>query len=409
MELNTTRIINQLVSAISLALDIDEGIKLYHAWRVGIFGAQLAKAILPDEKKDVFYACLLHDVGGIGLPDHILHYLLKEEIPKEPVVLAHPLIGAEIVIQIPNLDKVAKFILNHHEWYNGRGYPLGRQHDEIPKAAQIICICDQIDMLIRNEIIRNKTDIITALNLRRNSQFAPDIVDWAVGMLKNQSLLLEEASDQNKIEALFNRIKDDTGEIPIPQGVDAIGVTCEVFSQLIDLKHPYTIGHSKRVSRSSLLIALAMDLPHDELTKIKWAGLLHDIGKLGISKQLLDKPTTLTRDEYEKMKQHATLTEEILGSITDFKEIAIIAASDHERYNGGGYPKGLKGEQIPIGARIITIADAFDAMISDRPYRKGMSIDETIEEIKKNSGTQFDPAVAKEALPVLRSLTLMTK
>ncbi|TAN59134.1 HD domain-containing protein [bacterium] len=98
MILNVTRTISQLISAIAFALDIDEGQKLYHAWRVSIFGAELAKMMLAEERKDVFYACLLHDIGGIGFSDHIIHYLLKEEIPKDPAVLAHSLTGAEIVI-----------------------------------------------------------------------------------------------------------------------------------------------------------------------------------------------------------------------------------------------------------------------------------------------------------------------
>ena len=405
MELNVTRTISQLISAIAFALDMDEGVKLYHAWRVSIFGAELAKALLPNERKNVFYACLLHDIGGIGLPDNILNYLMKEGIPKEPAVLAHPLTGAEIVTQIPGLETVANFILNHHEWYNGRGYPLGRGQNEIPLGAQIVGIADQIGILIRNDASRNRENVIHALNARRNGQFSPALVDGALRVLENHTLF-EEVIDENIIMALFKRAREETGDIPISAGVDAIGVSCEVFSQLIDTKHPYTIGHSKRVSRASLLIALAMNFSHDDLTKIKWAGLLHDIGKLGISRKLLDTPGRLTADEYEVIKRHIVLTREILETITDFKDIAVIAASDHERYDGKGYPQGLKGGEIPLGARIIAIVDAFDAMTSDRSYRKAMGIDEACAEVQKNSGTQFDPLAAKVALPILRSLNL---
>lgn len=406
MILNVTRTISQLLSAIAFALDIDEGQKLYHAWRVSIYGAELAKTMLPDEKKDVFYACLLHDIGGIGFSDHIIHYLLKEETPTEPEVLVHPLTSAEIVIQIPNLDKAAKFILNHHEWYNGRGYPLGRQREEIPVGAQIINIADQMDIAIRNEPARRKKDVIAFIDKRRNQQFSSELVDCAVDMLEKNTLY-DETLDPGKIEGLFKTVREGIGEITMPSGVDAIGIACEVFSQLIDTKHHYTIGHSKRVSRASLLIGLDMGLIHDELTKIKWAGLLHDVGKLGISTKLLDKPGPLTPQEYEIMKHHSVLTREILEMITDFKEIAVMASADHERYDGKGYPDGLKGEEVSVGARIITLVDAFDAMTSDRSYRRAMSADEACEEIKKNSGTQFDPAVAKCALPILRSLNIV--
>lgn len=406
MILNVTRTISQLISAIAFALDIDEGKKLYHGWRASIFGSELAKAMCPQEKKDVFYGCLLHDIGGIGFPDHIIHYLLKDEIPREPAVLVHPLTGAEIVIQIPNMDKAAKFILNHHEWYNGRGYPLGRQREEIPLGAQIINIADQIDILIRNDAAAGRQGVINAVNKRRESQFSSALVDCAVELIAKNALC-EEALDQNRIEPLFKRIRDGVGEMPMPAGVDAIGIACEVFSQLIDTKHHYTVGHSKRVSRAGLLIGLDMGLPHDELTKIKWAGLLHDIGKLGISRKLLDKPGPLTPEEYEIMKQHSVLTREILEMITDFKDIAVMASADHERYDGLGYPDGLKGEEVSVGARIITLVDAFDAMTSDRSYRRAMSVDEACDEVKKNSGTQFDPQVVRCALPILRSLNII--
>lgn len=406
MEVNPTRTIAELISAISFALDIDEGTKLYHAWRVAIFATELTKLLSPDEKRDIFYASLLHDAGGIGLPDHIIHYLLKEDNSIEAAVLSHPLTSAEIVSQIPNFDRAAKFVLNHHEWHNGKGYPLGRQADEIPKAAQIIRAADQIDILIRKYKIREA--VIKAIDMQRNIQFHEQIAEYATVILEDRALF-EEAVDETKIEPLFNNTKGSVGEINVPKGVDAIGITCEVFSQLIDTKHPYTIGHSKRVSRYSLLIGLAMNLAHDELTKVKWAGLLHDIGKLGVSRKILDKPAGLTEGEYETIKQHALLTREILQTITDFKEIALIAGSDHERYDGRGYPQGLKADDIPLGTKIIAIADAFDAMTSDRPYRKLLSAEEACEELKRSSGTQFDPAVVKEAIPVLHNLLSVMK
>ena len=403
MELNVNRTISELFSAVSLALDIDEGVKLYHAWRVSIFGAEIAARMLPEERKNIFYGCLLHDIGGIGLSDHIIHYLLKEGIPEEPAVLAHPLIGAEIVSQIPNLETTAKFILNHHEWHNGKGYPLGRQKDAIPRAAQIISIADQIDIFMRKEALPSQAGLINALEARRNRQFSSGLIDCAIEVLRNVALF-EEVREQNNLVKLFHKTREDVGEIFIPAGVDAVGTACEVFSQLIDTKHPYTVGHSNRVSRYCLLIALAMDLPHDQITNIKWSGLLHDIGKLGISRKLLDKPAGLTPEEYEQIKQHIVYTKEILGAITDFKEIAWIASSEHERYDGKGYPQGLAAQAIPLGARIIAVADAFDAMTSDRPYRKAISVSAACQELEKNSGTQFDPAVSKEALPLLRNL-----
>lgn len=407
MEINVTRTINEIVTAIAYALDIvDEGVNLYHSWRVSIFASEMAKSISPEERKNIFYASLLHDIGYLALPQHITHYIFtKEDAVTDPIVLSHPIIGTEIVSQIPNLSTAARFILNHHEWYNGKGYPFGRQRNEIPKGAQIILLADQLDFLIRDGVIRGIKDIEDILPSWANERVSSQLIDEALPVLKNEALL-REAISKDTVNESFNRVRKETGEIDIPTSLDAIGITCEVFSHLIDTKHPSMIGHSKRVSVFCLLIALAMNLDHDEITKLKWAALLHDVGKLSISKSLINKPGALTPQEYETVKLHSIFTREILETVTDFKEIANLAGSDHERYDGKGYPKGLKGKEIPLSAMIIAIADAFDAMTSDRPYRKAMSSKNACKEIEDNTGSQFDPDVVKEAIPVLRSLTV---
>jgi len=405
MELDNTRTINELVSAIAYVLDVmNEDANLPHSLRVGIFASEFAKKVLPEERKNIFYASLLHDIGYLALPKHITHYLSIEESPeKDPVISTHPIIGAEIISQIPNLSAAAKYVLNHHEWYNGRGYPLGRQRSEIPAGAQIILLADQIDLLLRNKRVRKIKDIEKAVSGWPNERVSSGIIEAALPVL-SKGPLLQKAADKDAIADLFKKVRKDTGQIVMPSNVDAIGITCEIFSLLIDIKHPPVIGHSKRVSLYSLLIALAMNLPHDEITKIKWAALLHDVGKLGITRSLINKPGKLTSDECDNMKQEALFTRRLIETITDFKDVAFIAGSDHERYDGKGYPAGLKGAQIPLPARIISVADAFDSMTSNRPYRKAIDAEEACKELEKNAGTQFDPKVVKGAIPVLRNL-----
>lgn len=407
MEINTTRTMNELVTAIAYVLDVmSEGANLYHSWRVSIFASQFAKAIAPDERKTIFYASLLHDIGYLALPEHITHYLFTLEDPSQnPIVLSHPIIGAELTSQIPNLSTIAKLILNHHEWFNGKGYPLGKQRGEIPVGSQIILLADQIDMLLRNESVHGIKAVEKEASSWANERVSADLVETAISVLKDEGLL-DEVSDKEKITAAFNKVRTETGQIDIPASVDAVGIACEVFSQLIDTKHPSMIGHSKRVSVYSMLIALAMNLSHDEITRIKWAALLHDVGKLGIARSLINKPGKLTPQEFDTMKTHAVYTRELLETITDFREISVMASSDHERYDGRGYPMGFKGDKIPVGTRIISVADAFDAMTSTRTYRKAMSKEAACEEIEKCAGSQFDPRVVKEAIPVLRNLSI---
>ncbi len=407
MDINTTRTINELVSAIAYVLDVmSEGTNLYHSWRVSIFASQFAKAVVPDDRKTIFYAALLHDIGYLALPEHITHYLFTREDPtQDPVILSHPIIGAELTSQIPNLSTIAKLILNHHEWYNGRGYPLGKQRNEIPLGAQIILLADQLDMLMRSGSAAGTKAIEKEISSWSNERVSAELLEAAVRVIRDEGLV-EEVSEKENIPAVFNRVRTETGPVDISGSVDAVGIACEVFSQLIDTKHPSMIGHSKRVSVYSILISLSMNLSHDDITKTKWAALLHDVGKLGIPRSLISKPGKLTPQEFEEMKTHAIYTRELLETITDFKEIALIASSDHERYDGKGYPMGLKGDQLPFGTRIISVADAFDAMTSTRTYRKAMSKEAACDEIEKCSGTQFDPAVVKEAIPVLRNLSV---
>lgn len=407
MEINTTRTINELVSAIAYVLDVmSEGANLYHSWRVSIFASEFAKAAAPEERKIIFYASLLHDIGYLAFPEHITHYLSTLEDPAQnPIVLSHPIIGAELASQIPNLSTIAKLILNHHEWYNGRGYPLGKQHNEIPLGSRVILLADQMDLLLRNDSVRDIEAIRKEVSSWSNERAPAELVEVLLKFLEDTGLF-EKISDKEKISEVFTRVRLETGQLDISASVDAVGIACEVFSELIDTKHPSMIGHSKRVSVYSMLIALAMNLSHDDITKTKWAALLHDVGKVGIARSLINKPGKLTPDEFETMEAHTVYTRKLLETISDFKEISVIASSDHERYDGRGYPTGIKGEQIPLPTRIISVADAFDAMTSTRAYRKAMPKEAACEEIEKCSGTQFDPTIVKEAVPVLRNFTI---
>ena len=138
-----------------------------------------------------------------------------------------------------------------------------------------------------------------------------------------------------------------------------------------------------------------MKLPKKEVDIIRHASLLHDVGKIGISEQILRKPGKLNDEEFEAIKSHPNIGAGILSSIEFLKDVCEIIKHHHERYDGRGYPDGLKGEEIPLGARIVTVADSFDAITSKRPYRKPLTLDEATAEVIRCSGNQFDPEVVK--------------
>jgi len=174
------------------------------------------------------------------------------------------------------------------------------------------------------------------------------------------------------------------------------------LATIVDMRDPFTLGHSKHVARYAEMIARELGLPPDRIELIRKAGLLHDIGKLGIPEVILFKPGSLTKEEYQVIKKHTTLGAEIVEACHALHPLIPAIRHHHERYDGLGYPEGLLGQGIPLEARIIGLADSLEAMASDRPYRKGLEPREIVEEITKNAGTQFDPNVAGTFLRILR-------
>lgn len=166
----------------------------------------------------------------------------------------------------------------------------------------------------------------------------------------------------------------------------------------IDAKDPYTCGHSRRVAMISKRLAEECDLPPAKVQQIYLAGLLHDIGKIGVPESALCKPGRLTEEEYEAIKRHPGIGARILGGIRQLDDVIVGILCHHERLDGRGYPQGLKGDEVPLEARIIGMADCFDAMTSDRIYRKALPLSTVIAEIRQHAGTQFDPTAAERLL-----------
>ena len=170
--------------------------------------------------------------------------------------------------------------------------------------------------------------------------------------------------------------------------------TIQVLSSALDAKDSYTEGHSQRVTEYSLAVAEEMKLPKNKVEMIQIAAILHDIGKIGIRDFILCKPGKLTNEEFDIIKNHPTLGAEIVSHIAFLADKATIIKHHHERFDGRGYPDGLKEQEIPIGSRIIAVCDSFDAMTSKRSYRDNMPVHKALTELKNCSGTQFDKDIA---------------
>jgi putative nucleotidyltransferase with HDIG domain len=177
--------------------------------------------------------------------------------------------------------------------------------------------------------------------------------------------------------------------------------TIQALNKSLEAKDPYTSGHAARVEKFAVELAEAYNLPFESIQNIKTAAILHDIGKIGINDSILNKASRLTMEEYQEIMRHPSIGAEIISKVDFLKHITGIIKHHHERYDGKGYPDGLLGEQIPIEACVLVIADSYDAMTTDRPYRKALTKEEAIEEIRRNAGTQFHPALAEKFIALI--------
>lgn len=174
---------------------------------------------------------------------------------------------------------------------------------------------------------------------------------------------------------------------------DAFYTTVYTLAETIEKRDPYTGNHTKRVMEYSLAIGKTLGLPEKDMARLQLGAVLHDIGKIGVRDCVLLKETSLTDEEFEQIKKHPAFGEEIISRISQLESAIPGVKHHHEKFDGKGYPDGLKGEEIDITARIIAVADSFDAMTSNRPYRSGLSLDEAFEELRRFSGSQFDPEI----------------
>lgn len=236
-----------------------------------------------------------------------------------------------------------------------------------------------------------KGEIVGVLNIgaKRPSAFTPEDLSTLENLACQIGVALSNARLISDLEELF------------------LG-TVKSLSSAIDAKSPWTAGHSERVTKYSLEIGKEMGLSEKELKDLELAGLLHDIGKIGTYELILDKPDRLTEEEQTVVRQHPLKGAEILFPIKQLKDIIPVIRSHHEFYDGTGYPDGLKEEGIPLFARILAVADTVDAMGADRPYRKGRAMNVIVSELKRCSGTQFDPKVVNAFLSILVGEELKT-
>ncbi len=239
----------------------------------------------------------------------------------------------------------------------------------------------RVPLMIKGEV----NGVLSAAS-RHPSAFTPADLSLFEGLSRQISVALENTKLVEDLEELFMS-------------------TIRVLSGAIDAKSPWTAGHSARVTHCAIKIGEAMGLKEEELKNLRLAGILHDIGKIGVSEEILDKPMKLSPEEVAVMRSHPVKSDQILRPIRQLKDVLPAIRHHHEHYDGAGYPDGLSGEEIPYMARILAVADTVDAMASDRPYRAGMPMDVIISELRRCSVSQFDADVVDASVKVKKDLT----
>jgi HD-GYP domain-containing protein (c-di-GMP phosphodiesterase class II) len=388
-----------LLAALARVLDYTPSGDIPHHARVAVLAARMASRLHRIDRLDTFYAGLVHDIGLMEEPRDYSRLWDLEEQANRPLTRSHPLAGAQMIGAIPELLSVAEIILDHHEWVNGHGYPRGKSGDEIATAAQVVRFADTCDILLREQGSPELIPFLDAVRSRTAPQVSPPVADTGLEVLGESGFYAQLLTTEDVNFLVQSAVRPLAANDLAATEAEVAGIL-ELFANVADAHASDKIGHSRRVSGLAVLLASAMGVGSTEMTHIKWAALLHDIGMVAVPKTLLDKPGMLTDDELAEVRHLAVKTEEFLRPVPGLEAVTAIAASHGEAFDGGGYPHGLMGHEIPVGARIIAVCDTFDALTSRRPYREARDTALAIDILVRGSGSVFDPNIVSVAVPM---------
>ncbi len=421
----------ELLSALSYALDLTEGQPAGHGVRCCWIGLNIGRmiGISDDEIDDLYYALLLKDIGCSSNAARICQLFLTDDLTfKRDVktvdeslpqvlrfVLSHTGLkaglaerfraivntfatggsiareltetrcqrGADIVRRMRFSERVATAILDLDEHWNGGGQPIGLKGAAISLHARIALISQVADVF---HTTAGADSARSEIRRRSGTWFDPTLADAFDRLAVSTEFWATLASPDLNDTIIAMAPKE-------AQGVDDdyLDDVAAAFANVVDSKSPFTNGHSERVALFTDMIAEQMGLPEAQRRYLKRVALLHDIGKLGVSNQILDKPGKPDDEEWKAIRQHPVLSEIILSKISAFADLSRIAGAHHERLDGKGYPRGIAGREICFETRIITTADIFDALTADRPYRAAMPVSVALGIMQRDVGTAIDP------------------
>ena len=420
--------VSEVLAALSFALDLTEGQPFGHALRSCLIGMAIADKIgLPlQDRRDLYYALLLKDIGCSSNASRVYElfggddrmakrdlkrvdwsqyfraaqYAMAHAAPgrswferacrvamlagtggkaAQELVAARCQRGSQIVSDLGFGTPVSDAVFSLDEHWNGRGEPRGLRGTEIPVLARIMGLAQTLEVFA---VLENPATAIAIARARRGSWFDPTLVE--AGAAIEPEITKWCALDERSLQEEVRQV--EPGDAVLLAGPGALDRIASAFAAVVDAKSPFTADHSRRVTDLVVKVSEVLGLEAAERTELRRGALLHDLGKLSVPNSVLDKPGALSAQEWETIRLHPYYTQRILERVRGFQSLAYVASSHHERLDGRGYFRELRGAQVPLGARILAVSDIYDALTSARPYRPAMSQEIALATLDRDRG-----------------------
>ncbi len=385
-----------VMSAFINAIDVVNPILKHHHRRVAIIAYYLGEAcgLNTFQQSNLILACSLHDIGALTVKDSLE---LKELDVVNPE--AHERLGAGIISSFTPFEHMSKIIRHHHVKASDKAI-----NDElaVPYESFILHLADRIEILLKTDelALNQKAYVITTLSELKGSLFDETVYRVFLDLAEKEQFWFD--IDYMGMHDLLEKVDFDC--FSIENNLATVNDLVATLSKVIDYKSRYTAAHSARVAHVAFRLAKQMNLEDKVCSGIKLAAYMHDFGKIAIPSEILEKPTSLTKEEFNIMMTHPYYTYEILKHVKGIEELAMWAGSHHEKLDNSGYPKKTKAQNIGIEIQIIIYADIFSALSEDRPYRSSMELDKVMETIKNEYKGIVGSTVYEVLLPMAEPL-----
>jgi HD-GYP domain-containing protein (c-di-GMP phosphodiesterase class II) len=426
-------LLSDVFSALSFSLDLTEGQPMGHALRTCLVSMELGQRLgLPLQlRRDLYYAALLKDVGCSSNAAQVFSLFGDDDrqtkgarmrvdwsnyfraaffamahaapgaswferaarvarLARGGSRLAARLVemrcerGADIVSQLGLGPGAAEAVRSLDEHWDGRGHPRGLRGDEIPIVSRILTLAQTLEVFVVRDGVEAGLDVVRT---RAGRWFDPLVASACSGL--EGPLAAWRGMGTRELQTLV--VQAEPGDAAMLAGPKAMDRIAQVFAEVVDAKSPFTGEHSVRTTQLAVSIGSQLGWEPSDLAESRRAGLLHDLGKLTVPNSILDKPSPLTASEWEVMRMHSYYTERILEHVRGFEWLAFASASHHERIDGSGYCRGLRGDQVPELSRVLAAADVYDALSTKRPYRPALEQEQVLEIMERDRGAGLCP------------------